>query len=75
MVSQKSFRGDELGMTVQLTVQKTDISRLYCAGILEQSMGAMNQVGKELLYRPSRLHRLAESIPGIRKSLKIPSRY
>jgi hypothetical protein len=34
-----------------------------CAGILEQSMGARNQVGIGLSYRPARLHRLAESIP------------
>jgi hypothetical protein len=43
------------------------------AGILEQSMGARNQVGIGLPYRPARLHRLAESIPGLFKSLKIPS--
>ncbi len=35
-----------------------------CAGILEQSMGARNQVGKGLSYRPARQHRLVESIPG-----------
>ncbi len=34
-----------------------------CAGILEQSMEARNQVGIGLSYRPSRLNRLAESIP------------
>ncbi len=49
-----------------------------CAGILEQSMGARNRVGIGLSYRPARLHRLAESIslesiPGLLKSLKIPS--
>ncbi len=36
-------------------------------------MGAGNQVGIGLSYRPARLHRLAESIPGLLKSLKIPS--
>jgi hypothetical protein len=36
---------------------------IYCAGILEQSMGARNRVGKGLPYRPARLHRLEESIP------------
>jgi hypothetical protein len=36
---------------------------VFCAGILEQSMGARNRVGIKLGYRPSRLHRLAESIP------------
>jgi hypothetical protein len=35
----------------------------YCAGTLEQSMGARNQVGIGLSYRPARLHRLAESMP------------
>jgi hypothetical protein len=44
-----------------------------CTGILEQSIGARNRVGKGLPYRPARLHRLAESIPGLLKSLKIPS--
>ncbi len=33
------------------------------AGILEQSMGARNRVGIGLSYRPSRLHRLVESVP------------
>jgi hypothetical protein len=36
------------------------------AGILEQSMGARNRVGIGLSYRPARLHRLAEFIPGNR---------
>ncbi len=45
------------------------------AEILEQSMGARNRVGKALSYRWSaRLHRLAESIPGHLKSLKITAR-
>jgi hypothetical protein len=34
-----------------------------CAGIFKQSMGARNQVGIRLSYRPARLHRLAEFIP------------
>jgi hypothetical protein len=35
-----------------------------CAGILEQSMGARNRVGRRFSYRSvSRLHREAESIP------------
>ncbi len=34
--------------------------------------GASNRVGKRLSYRPANLHRLAESIPGLLKSLKIP---
>ncbi len=46
------------------------------AGIFKQSMGTRNREGKRLLYRPARLHRLAESIPCNRflgSSLKIPS--
>ncbi len=38
-------------------------------------MGARNRVGVGLYYRPARLHRLAESIPGVLKNLKIPSQY
>jgi hypothetical protein len=34
----------------------------YCAGILEQSIGARNR-GIGLSYRPARQQRLAESIP------------
>ncbi len=41
--------------------------------ILLQPLGARNRVGKMLSYRPVRLHRLAESIPGLLKSLKILS--
>ncbi len=41
-------------------------AHLPCVGILEQSMyGARNLVGTALSFRPSRLHRLAESIPWI----------
>jgi hypothetical protein len=36
-----------------------------CAGILEQSMGPRNREGIGLWYRPAKLHRLAESIPGL----------
>ncbi len=35
-------------------------------------MVARNRVGIGLSYLPASLHRLAESIPGILKSLKIP---
>jgi hypothetical protein len=45
------------------------------AGILEQSMGSRDRIGKGLSRRPARLHRLAESIPVLLKSLKIPSLY
>jgi hypothetical protein len=45
-----------------------------CAGILGQSLGVRNRVGIGLSYRPARLHRLAESIPRLLWSLKIPSR-
>jgi hypothetical protein len=36
---------------------------LTCAGILEQSMGARNRIGKGLSYPPARLERPAESVP------------
>jgi hypothetical protein len=46
----------------------------FSAGILEQyNMGARHRVGIGLSYRPDRLHWLAESIPRLLKSLKIPS--
>jgi hypothetical protein len=35
-------------------------------------MKASNRLGMGLSYRPARLHRLAESIPGLLRSLKIP---
>jgi hypothetical protein len=34
-------------------------------------MGARNRVGIEVLYRPARLYRLAESIPGLPQNVKI----
>jgi hypothetical protein len=37
---------------------------------LEQSIGTRNRVRIGLSYRPTRLHRLAESIPGLQKSFK-----
>jgi hypothetical protein len=40
---------------------------------VEQSMGARNRVGIGLSCRPDRLKRLAESIPGLLKSLKMPT--
>jgi hypothetical protein len=36
---------------------------VYRAGIFEESIGARNRGGIGLLYRPARLHRLAEFIP------------
>ncbi len=45
-------------------------SQATCAGILEQSKGVRNQVGIGLSYPSARLHRLAESIPGLLKGLK-----
>ncbi len=36
---------------------------MYRAGIFKKSMGARHRVGIGLLYRPTRLHRLAEFIP------------
>jgi hypothetical protein len=41
------------------------------AGIFKQSMGANIRVGVGLLYGAARLHRLAEFIPGLLRSLKI----
>ncbi len=37
----------------------------YRAGIFKKSMGARHRVGIGLLYRPARLHRLANSFLGI----------
>ncbi len=42
--------------------------------ISEKSMWARNRVRIGLSYRPDRLHMLVESIPGLLKCLKIPSR-
>jgi hypothetical protein len=50
-----------------------NVTAVPSAAILEQSMGARNRVGVRLSHRPARLHRLAESIPGVLKSLKISS--
>jgi hypothetical protein len=47
--------------------------RPVSSATLEQSIGDGNRVGIGLSYQPARLHRLAESIPGLLKSLKIPS--
>ncbi len=38
-------------------------------------MGARNRLRIGLSYWPARLQRLAESIPGLLKSLKIPSHF
>jgi hypothetical protein len=38
-------------------------------------MGAKNRVGIGLSYRPARLHRLGESIPGLLQSKKMPAPY
>jgi hypothetical protein len=37
--------------------------------------GARNRVGIGLSYRPARLHRLVESIPGILKRLQVRALY
>jgi hypothetical protein len=50
-----------------------EMNKATSAGILEQSKGARNRLGVGLSYLPARLNRLAESIPGLLKSLKIPS--
>jgi hypothetical protein len=36
-------------------------------------MGVWNREGIGLSYRPARLHRPSESIPGLLKNVKIPS--
>jgi hypothetical protein len=51
-------------------LQRHVLSR-YRAGIFKQSVGARDRVGIGLSYRPARLHRLAESIPGLHKRLQI----
>jgi hypothetical protein len=43
-----------------------------CLKFFFKSLEARNRVGIGLSYRPARLHRLAESIPGLLKSFKIP---
>ncbi len=53
-------------------------AQTICAGIFNQSMGARNQVGIGLSYRPVRLHTLGASIRwnrllGSLKVKKIPS--
>ncbi len=53
---------------------QTQLVFLHGAGILEQSMGARSRLGIRVSYRPTWLHKLAKSIPGPLKSLKIPSR-
>ncbi len=57
-----------LHIYLDLVVLQLTHPAIKSAGILEQSMGARNLVGIGLSYRPSRLHRLAESIPGLLKS-------
>jgi hypothetical protein len=48
-------------------------TKANCPEFFKQSMGARNRVGIGLLFRPARLHRMAESIPGNRflGSLKV----
>jgi hypothetical protein len=56
-----------------LKISRLDfLAHVSCgAEIFKQSMGAWNRVGIGISYRPARLHRLAELIPGLHKSLKI----
>jgi hypothetical protein len=42
---------------------RIQVGSFFCAGILDQSMGARKRVGIGLSYLPARLRRLAESIP------------
>jgi hypothetical protein len=52
---------------VLFTIHEHQYSTSYIiytrAGIFKKSMGARHRVGIGLLYRPARLHRLAEFIP------------
>jgi hypothetical protein len=48
---------------------------VHRAGIFKKSMGTRHRVGIGLSYRPARLHRLAESIPGLHNRLKIRALY
>jgi hypothetical protein len=50
-----------------------DRTKPVFAGIFKQSMGARNRAGIGLSYWSARLHKLAESIPHLRKTLKVPS--
>ncbi len=48
-------------------------STMQCWNVRTICAGARYRVGIELLYWPARLNWLAESIPGLHKSLKMPS--
>jgi hypothetical protein len=63
---------DDIKGLVSLQFLRPWPAYVACAGILKISMGPRNRVGIGLAYRPAKLHRLAESIPGLLKSLKIP---
>ncbi len=43
---------------------------VFCAGIVEQSVGARNRLGIGLSHRPARLHRLSETFLAISKKFK-----
>jgi hypothetical protein len=47
----------------EIEFQIENHSLTLCAGIFKKSMGTRHRVGIGLLYRPARLHRLAEFIP------------
>jgi hypothetical protein len=69
----KSFDHKSARMSLPPPHPPTNIL-IYNAVILEQSMGARNQVGIGLPYWAATLNRLAESIPGLLKSLKCSTR-
>ena len=60
------FHGHHTNMIMYCSNQSTTR-----AGIFKQSMGPRHRVGIGLSYRPARLHRLAESIPGPHKHFKV----
>jgi hypothetical protein len=57
------YLGQFLGIKSSLLFYTFLLVFSLCAGILKQYKGAMNRVGRGLLYRPARLHSLAELVP------------
>jgi hypothetical protein len=59
---QEGMAGVELKEIPENPPRFTVNRQKFRAGIFKQSMGARNREGIGLLYRPARLHRLAELI-------------
>jgi hypothetical protein len=60
---EKEFRYKLATIGQKTSYQTSLIQSAARAGIFKQSMGARNQGGIGLSYRPARLHRLAKLIP------------